>query len=151
MKDEISISVLHSSDIKDFKDLIDVFSQVFEMKNFSKPEPSHLQKVLDASGFFAFVAKKQGRVIGGFTVYVLEQYYSPRPLAYVYDLAVETDHQRQGVGKALIAYLKTYCQEKGFDEMFVQADKVDDYALDFYRSTSPDNEEETVTFSYLLR
>lgn len=151
MSDDIVIRVLDSSDIGGFTELIDVFSDVFEMKDFSRPSEAHLQKILTSANFLVLVAKKQEQVIGGLTVYILEQYYAVRPLAYLYDLAVAVQFQRQGIGRKLIAFLLDYCRQNNLEEMFVQADKVDDYALDFYRSTSPDVEEETVTYSYLIK
>jgi aminoglycoside 3-N-acetyltransferase I len=38
----------------------------------------------------------------------------------------------------------------GFEEVFVQADEADDYALDFYRTTKPTNEEKVRHFYYSL-
>ena len=83
-------------------------------------------------------------------VYLLDQYYSAKPLAYIYDLAVMKEFQRQGIGRMLIENLRNYCKEKGFDKVFVQADKVDEYALDFYRSTNPTCEEDVIHFYYSL-
>jgi len=65
-------------------------------------------------------------------------------------VAVLTEYPRKGVGRKLIAFTKEYCREKGFEEIFVQADKVDDYAIDFYRSTMPTTEEQVIHFNYSL-
>lgn len=98
----------------------------------------------------AVTAKCEQKVIAGLTVYVLDQYYSEKPLAYIYDLAVLNEYQRMGVGRKLIAFIRELCRQKGFEEVFVQADKVDDYAIDFYRSTQPTDEEQVVHFYYKL-
>ncbi|MFC4870739.1 GNAT family N-acetyltransferase [Negadavirga shengliensis] len=147
---DIEIKKLSFADLNDFIDLIRVFEDVFEMQNFNPPPSAHLQSLLDNSGFLVFVAKLQDKVIGGLTVYILDQYYSAKPLAYIYDLAVSVAHQRQGIGKKLISYLTEYCRENGFEEVFVQADRIDDYAIDFYRTTRPTNEEQVVHFYYTL-
>ncbi|MDN5215830.1 GNAT family N-acetyltransferase [Fulvivirgaceae bacterium BMA12] len=149
MKD-ILIEKLGEKDIDKFIEVIRLFEDVFEMKNFSLPETSHLQNLLKKESFFAFVASDNEKVVGGLTVYVLDQYYSVKPLAYIFDLAVDTKYQRQGIGRKLIAAVNNYCHEKGFEEVFVQADKVDDYAIDFYRSTRPTEEEQVVHFYYML-
>lgn len=47
-------------------------------------------------------------------------------------------------------FTNDYCRREGFEEIFVQADKVDDYAIDFYRSTNPTTEQQVVQFSYVL-
>lgn len=88
--------------------------------------------------------------MGGLTVYILDQYYSKKPLAYIYDLAVLKEFQRKGIGKQLIKHVVEYCAENGFEEAFVQADRADAYALDFYRLTNPTSEQDVVHFNYFL-
>lgn len=145
---DMQIKKLQPEDIREFIALIDLFEDVFGMKNFTRPADAYLQKVLSKPGFFVFSAKEEDKVIGGLTVYILEQYYSEKPLAYIYDLAVATKHQRKGIGKKLIEQLVACCRENNVEEIFVQADKADDYALDFYRSTGISGEEQVVHFSY---
>lgn len=144
------IKILQTDNIDDLNDLISIFENVFEMEDFNCPDQTHLQKLLMKENFFAVAAVVEEKIVGGLAVYVLDQYYSEKPLAYIYDLAVLTEFQRKGIGKMLIEYTKGYCTQKGFDEIFVQADKIDDYALDFYRSTNPTNEEQVVHFSFKL-
>ncbi|MDN5201968.1 GNAT family N-acetyltransferase [Fulvivirgaceae bacterium BMA10] len=146
----VSIHKLGEQDLERFMEMIRLFEDVFEMKNFSMPSTEHLQRLLSKKDFFVFIAVLENKVVGGMTVYVLEQYYAEKPLAYIYDLAVATKHQRQGIGKKLIDKVNHYCREGGFEEVFVQTDKVDDYAVDFYRSTRPTEEEEVVHFYYTL-
>jgi len=146
----LELQILQSQNIEELKELVSVFEVVFEMKNFKLSGEKHLQQLLDKKTFFAVIAKSNNKIIGGLTIYVLDQYYSPRPLAYLYDLAVINDYQRKGVGKSLIEFTNNYCRQKGFEEVFVQADKVDEYAIDFYRSTRPTAEEQVVHFYYKL-
>ena len=120
------------------------------MQNFKRPSQTHLQNLLDNDNFVAVVAKSESKIIGGLTVYVLNQYFSEKPLAYIYDLAVLTPFQRKGVGRELIAFTNAFCKKKGFEGVFVQAEKVDDYAIDFYRLTKPTEELQAVQFYYEL-
>jgi aminoglycoside 3-N-acetyltransferase I len=147
---EIEIQILQSNNITELNELISVFEDVFEMENFERPGQPHLQNLLSREHFFAVVAKNGNKIIGGLTVYILDQYYSEKRLAYIYDLAVLAEYQRKGVGRKLIEFTNEYCRQNGFEEVFVQADKVDDYAIDFYRSTKPTGEEQVVHFSYRL-
>ncbi|MDO3427361.1 GNAT family N-acetyltransferase [Chryseobacterium sp. APV1] len=149
-KMKLELQILQSHNLDELKELILLFEDVFEMKNFKLPDETHLRKLLAKENFFAVVAKTNDKIIGGLTIYVLDQYYSHKPLAYIYDLAVLTNYQRKGVGKSLIAFTNNFCKQKGFEEVFVQADKVDDYAIDFYRTTKPTNEEQVVHFYYTL-
>ena len=120
------------------------------MKNFVMPDHKYLTDLLKQENFLAVAAKKDHLVIGGLTIYVLQQYYSTKPLAYIYDLAVLTEYQRKGIGQKIINYVTDYCRDKGFEEVYVQADKVDAHAIDFYRKTNPTAEEAVVQFSYHL-
>ncbi len=147
----VAVQLINANKLQVFKELITVFEHTFEMKHFNMPDDAHLLRLLAKENFFAFVAHCENKVVGGLTGYVLDQYYSEKPLAYVYDLAVLLPYQRKGIGKKLIAATNEYCRLKGFEEVFVQADKVDDYAIDFYRSTAPTTEAQVVHFSYMLQ
>jgi aminoglycoside 3-N-acetyltransferase I len=146
----LNLQILESRQLAEMKELILLFEGVFEMKSFQMPQDAHLQALLEKDSFFAAVAQTEGKIVGGLTCYVLEQYYSERPLAYLYDLAVLESYQRKGIGKRLIAFVNDFCKQRGFEELFVQADLVDDYAIDFYRSTNPTNEEQVVHFYFTL-
>jgi aminoglycoside 3-N-acetyltransferase I len=144
------IQILQSDNITELNELISVFENVFNMESYERPNQTHLQNLLEKPTFFAVIAKNEDKIIAGLTVYILEQYHSEKPLAYIYDLAVLTEFQRMGVGKKLVGFTIDYCRKKGFEEVFVQAEKVDDYAIKFYRSTNPTNEEQVVHFYYKL-
>ena len=146
----LDILKLSDQDLDDFVGLIKVFEDVFEMENFIIPNQKHLQRVLDNQNFIVFTAKIENKVIGGLTVYVLEQYYSAKPLAYIYDLAVLTEFQRQGIGKLLMSRLTDYCKQNGFEDAYVQAETDDVQAVNFYRTTTISNEIQSTQFSYLF-
>ncbi len=143
------IKKLQPHEINKFIALIRVLEDVFETENFHLPKKNYLQQLLAKEDFMVFVALQNDNVIGGLTAYTLQQYYSQKPLIYIYDLAVKRVFQRQGIGKKLISAINNYCKEIGVEEVFVQADEVDDYALDFYRSTGG-LAEKVVHFTYPL-
>jgi aminoglycoside 3-N-acetyltransferase I len=146
----VRVRILDTNQVDDFIRLVKIFEKVFEMGDFQIPDRSHLSMVLSKDGFRAVVAEINNVIIGGATLYTLDQYYSTKPLAYLYDLAVLDEHQRKGIGRKIIEYIKVFYHSKGFEEVYVQADEVDDYALDFYRSTQPTEEEKVRHFYYLL-
>src|SRR4051794_15032508 len=131
----IEIKKLSREDLNEFKRLILLFEDIFEMEGFQMPDDTYLQPLLVNDNFIVFVAFSDNNIVGGLTAYILQQYYSRLPLVYVYDLAVKTEFQRQGIGKMLIASVTQYCKEIGVEEVFVQADECDDYAIKFYNST----------------
>lgn len=146
----VSISILEEGDLTKFVEVINLFVEVFEIGHFSLPTSDHLQGLLAKKDFMVFAAMFENKVVGGLTANVLDSYYSEKPLVYIYDLAVDCKYQKQGIGRELLATINKYCAHHNFEEVFVQADKADGYALDFYRSTLPTKEEEVVHFSYTL-
>lgn len=147
----LNFKKLSPKDMPYFEKLIILFEEVFEMKGFSMPKSEYLYELLGKEGFHVFIALKEGSVIGGLTAYTLNQYYSEKPLAYIFDLAVANQWQRQGIGNSLIMQTKSYFLQNGYSEVFVQADRVDDYAVDFYRKTNPTEEEDVLHFYYALK
>jgi len=131
----IEIQKLSYRDIDSFIELLDVFEEVFEMKNFEMPEESHLEDLISKDDFFVFVARSEGTIVGGLTAYSLMQYFSESPLLYIYDVAVMKKYQRKGIGKKLMQGIKDYCSETGISEIIVQADEDDEHAIEFYHST----------------
>ncbi len=144
----IALTKLSPNNIEDFISLISVFEDVFEWETFPPPSRLHLQKVLSNPTFIALVAKADEKVVGGLTAYVLESYQTEKPSVYIYDVAVATSSQRQEIGKKLIAFLIEYCQQNGFQEAFVQAEKADTHAINFYRKTPISSELQATHFTY---
>jgi aminoglycoside 3-N-acetyltransferase I len=147
---DIKIETLQTDNVEGLKAMLKIFGNVFEMKNFKAPSDEHLKQLLLKPSFVPVVAKVGDEIVGAMTVYVWDQYYSTQPLAYIFDLAIAIKHQCKGIGQKMIAFIKEYCKQHGFEEGFVQADKVDDYALDFYRKTNPTKEEDVSHFYYSL-
>lgn len=144
------IKKLNKLDLGEFIQLIRVFEDVFEMKDFKIPSEKYLLNQLENKDFMVFVAISGHQVLGGLTAYILRQYYTESPQVYIYDLAVKTDYQRKGIGKNLISGIIDYCRGEKMDEIFVQADLEDGYAIDFYRATGG-KAEEVIHFSYPLQ
>ncbi len=145
---EVDIKILQPDNLEDFHQLLTVFDVVFEYEPYTRPNDEHYKNLLSNPAFCAIVAKRNSKVIGGLTAYFLDQYHSVKPVLYIQDLGVMTEHQRKGVGRKLIAYTKAYCSEKNLQLMYVQAEKEDAYAVEFYRSTNPTEELDAVHFSY---
>lgn len=143
----VEIKKLSIDGIEDFKELLKVFKDVFEFdKEF--PNDEHLGNLLSKQDFLVFVAIVNGQVIGGLTIYVLHQYYSERPSAYIYDVGISPAYQRKGVGKLLISSVCSYCEKSGFESAYVEAELEDEHAVNFYRKTKIVDELQAVHFNY---
>jgi aminoglycoside 3-N-acetyltransferase I len=147
---KIDLKILSNSDIDEFIELIKIFENVFEMEEFAIPENNYLQKLLNQQNFFVLIACIGEKVVGGLTVYTLQQYYSVKPLAYIYDVGVLSEFQRQGIGKKMIDYLLEFCKNKGFKQVFVEAENEDIHAVEFYRKTKKNSEMQVTHFTYNL-
>ncbi len=144
------ISISESTNLDDFKQLLGIFYEVFEMEDVINPPDEHLQNILQAPTFKVILAKTGNRVIGGLTFHILPQYYTPIPQVYLYDLGVTLSKQRQGIGKLLIEAVLDYCRIHGVEECYVQADHDDHHAVNFYRSTLPSCEADVLHFTYRI-
>jgi aminoglycoside 3-N-acetyltransferase I len=141
------ITRVGKQEVQMFQMLIRLFQEMFDMKKTTSSTKSYLQDLLHRPGFIAFVAIREKKVVGGITAYVLPRYYSGYSEVFIYDLAVQPEFQRRGLGKKLIAALKKNCKENGIREIFVAAYEKDTPALDFYQSTDG-KAEKVIHFNY---
>ena len=149
-KMEIEYKKLETGDLICLTELVKVYEKVFEMENFSLPDARYLQSLLEKENVIFYAAIIDKKVVGGLTAHVLPSTYFPSSEVYIYDLAVETEFQRKGIGRQLINSLKEYCAGLRLKEIFVQADLEDRHALDFYRATGG-IAESVVHFSYAFK
>ncbi|MES2645797.1 MAG: GNAT family N-acetyltransferase [Bacteroidota bacterium] len=146
----IEIKKLTNNETDHFLQLLHIFNNVFEWDNFSNPNPLQLKRLLDNKFFIVFIAIADDVVVGGLTAYILERYDSEKPSAYIYDIAVTKEMQRNGIGKSLIEKFIAYCNDQKFSEVFVQAESEDTHAINFYKKTPISSELHAVHFTYLL-
>jgi aminoglycoside 3-N-acetyltransferase I len=95
---------------------------------------TYLEQLLASKGFWAIAAFSGEELLGGLTAHTLPMTRVEAAEAFIYDIAVKDSHQRQGVGRLLVASLRVSCGERGINVVFVPADNEDKHALDFYRS-----------------
>lgn len=146
--EKLEIKQLQQSDTASFMAMIEMFNTVFEEEP-AIGSKTHLQRLLTDPHFIAIAALHEGEVLGGLTAYILPMYYSDSPEVLLYDMAVKTDYQRMGIGKALLRQLKRYCQQNAVGEFFVLAHEEDEHAIEFYRSTGG-RSEKVVNFLYAV-
>jgi aminoglycoside 3-N-acetyltransferase I len=143
----MQINRLSKNEIDDFRDLIEIFKIVFE-NDIQIPSNQYLSKLLSNPDFIVFVVKIENKVVGGLTVYILHQYYSEKPLAYIYDVGIALDFQRKGLGKALMNEICAFCKINGFDDAYVEVEEEDIDAVNFYRKTNFSSEIGARHFTY---
>lgn len=126
---------LGPGDVALMRELLGCFADAFgEPETYCGAQPSsdYLAGLLTSECFVAIAALKVGRVVGGLAAYELRKFEQARSEFYIYDLAVSTEHRRQGIATALIGELKLVAKRRGAWVIFVQADLVDAPAVALY-------------------
>ena len=102
------------------------------------PSDAYLLKLLGDDTFFAIAAFAHDKIVGALAAYELRKFEQERSEVYIYDLAVNASHRRQGVATTLIKTLGEAARERGAWTMFVQADmgEEDEAANALYRKLS---------------
>jgi aminoglycoside 3-N-acetyltransferase I len=129
------ISVLTEVDLSILRDMLAMFGEAFEdvpTYTRAQPEDAYLRDLLSGVSFVAVAALDGEKVVGGLAAYVLRKFEQARSEIYIYDLAVNAAHRRQGIATALIEELKRVARERGAYVIFVQADHVDAPAIALY-------------------
>ena len=124
-------------DLGSFRQLLSVFAAAFDdAENYLAAQPSdaYLNALLERDDIVPLVAVHEGRVIGGLVAYVLTKFEKERSEIYIYDLAVDEGHRRQGIATALINKLREIALKKGAWVIYVQADHGDEPAIKLYES-----------------
>ena len=146
---KVRVRALNPEETSGLQDLVNLFGRVFEM-DVEIPSRDIAGELMSKGNFFAVVAENRGRLLGGLSFYLLRRTYNPNPWGYIMDLAVDKEFQRQGIGQKLISYTRELGKKQGVDEIFVQAETEDTYAVDFYRKTAPSGELDVSHFFYKL-
>ena len=134
-KDEFEIKQLDQNDIEMVRQLLLLFEKIFEKKNSIPVSELYLAGLLKRPDFILYVAIYRNEIIGGLTAYLLPGYYSEQSEIFIYDIAIQKEFQRKGVGKKLLLAIKEFGKKNGIKELFVAANEEDEHALDFYQST----------------
>jgi aminoglycoside 3-N-acetyltransferase I len=131
----VSILRVGPDDLKLMHGMLTLFGEAFqepETFNAHRPDDAYFRKLLGGPSFIAVAAVSDGIVIGAAAAYELAKYEQARSEIYLYDLAVDEAHRRQGIATALIEELRVIAAERGAWVMFVQADYGDDPAVALY-------------------
>lgn len=128
---------LTPADLPLMRELLQVFAEAFgEPATYlgAAPSDGYLRTLLARPTFIVVVALDEGRVVGGLAAYVLQKFEQERSEIYIYDLAVAEAHRRRGLATGLIRTLQELARGMDAWVIYVQADKVDEPAINLYES-----------------
>jgi aminoglycoside 3-N-acetyltransferase I len=129
----IRLARLGAADALLARRLFSLMAAIFEEACEDLGEP-YLERLLSRPEFWAIAAFSEEDLVGGITAHTLPMTRAPSSELFVYDIAVRADHQRRGIGRQLVKYLRAEGAAQGIDDLFVCADDEDAHALDFYRA-----------------
>ena len=101
----------------------------------SPPLPGALREYLANERNLFLLAFEDRRTVGFLRGTALQQLSTARPQMFLYEIDVAPEFRRRGVARALIEWLKSYCQDRGFEEIFVLTDATNEAAIRMYEST----------------
>ena len=140
------------ADIALMEAMMTMFGHAFEdieTYTAARPQRPYLERLLASGSFIALAAVKDGVVVGGLAAYEMQKFERERSEIYIYDLAVDEQHRREGVATALIRELQRIAGELGAYVIFVQADYGDDPAIALY--TKLGSREDVMHFDIPIR
>ena len=109
-----------------------VIAAVFEHGHGSTP--GRMAQLLADARFWLFGAFAGDTPVGGLSAHVLPVTAQDGHELFIYDIAVQVQHQRRGIGRRLMQAALAEAAEAGLLAAFVPADNDDAHALDFYRA-----------------
>ncbi|MCC6226050.1 MAG: SAM-dependent methyltransferase [Microthrixaceae bacterium] len=120
-------------DIDDARAAFEMMHRVFASET-SDLSDRYLCELLQDGSFWALGAFDAGEPLGCITAHELAMTRHERRELFIYDLAVDADHQRRGIGTSLVQRLVADAAAVDIDVVFVPADDEDTHALAFYES-----------------
>src|SRR5687767_4392178 len=105
----VRVRVLGADDVVPLRDMLAMFGRAFEdipTYTARQPDDAYLEGLLSSHTFVSVAAFAGSAVVGGLAGYVLPKFEQARSELYIYDLAVDEKHRRQGIATALIDELK---------------------------------------------
>lgn len=147
---KIRVARLTASDTEEAREIIRLFVEVFELLPDEQPKNfSHLENQLADPDFFCYSAAVDQQVVGGLTAYLLSSFYDGEPELMIYDVGVQKEFRRRGIGQMMIQALLKECVDRDITSVFVDAHADDIQALDFYRSMEAAAEEAVIQFTFM--
>lgn len=112
-----------------FQQMMGLMARAFQNEDHYLSRPpgdDYLKRLLAKPDFIALGAWAGDQLAGSLVAYELVKFEQERSEIYIYDLAVDEQHRRQGVATALIEELKVIARACGAWVIFVQADQDED-------------------------
>ncbi|OJJ20171.1 hypothetical protein BKI52_17005 [marine bacterium AO1-C] len=130
----VGIKRLQISDLELARKLIHLFQTEEDMGPPTYASKERLLELLSDSSFYMIAAFQDGTLVGGLTAYVLRMYKDDIAKILLYEIEVQQDWRRQGLGTLLINRLKEYARQEGASKILIPVTSTNQNAINFYNS-----------------
>jgi len=124
---------LGTGDLETARELFAIMSGTFG-EECARLGDEYLMTLLARDDFWAIAAFDGDAIVGGITAHTLPMTRAEIFEIMIYDIAVQPDRQRIGVGRLLMTALREAAARLGIVEIFVPSDGDDTHAHRFYES-----------------
>lgn len=130
-----TIRRLGSNDEVAFRKMNELFGSAFNDPDTyagAPPTSGYVANLLSMDHVIALVSLDNDDVVGGLVAYELPKFERERREIYIYDLAVDEQHRRNGIATGLIDHLREIGRNRNAWVIYVQADYGDEPAVELY-------------------
>lgn len=98
-------------------------------------ETGHAAAILANSANHLAVAQVDGAIAGFLLAYRLDRIDGPSGQLFIYEIDVDPDHRRRGVGSALMLYARDVVAREGLMEAFLLTNRTNAPAMNLFERT----------------
>ena len=102
----------------------------------NKLTTDYLKIFLQESRNYFIVALIENEPVGFILAYRLMRIDREQDMMFFYEIEVNVNHRRKGIGRELIKYLKNICKNENIMKMWVETNKSNIAAMNLYKSTA---------------
>ena len=106
--------------------------------------------LLNKTDFHVFVAFEGTELVGGLTAFQLNMYKLIPSKMLLYEMGVELNHRRHGIGRKLIKEFIDFSKKSGVNKILVLTTTENFETIKFYKATNGNLESNHICFSYSI-
>ena len=144
-----SIKILSPVEFQLAQELFLAFQKDDGVEKPTSAPDRYIRDLLSRTDFHVIVALAAKKVVGGLVAYELPMFKEATSEMYLFELGVNEDYRRRGIGSALIENLKEVSARKKIKIMYVGAWADNLPAVELYKKTGG-NGRDVMEFTYEL-
>jgi aminoglycoside 3-N-acetyltransferase I len=130
---------------------VDAIARLKAPDGYPAPSIAWMTTFLSRPDNVLIVASENGLPVGFVVAYLLDRVDREQQMMFFYEIGVAAAHRRRGIGRQMVATLKSVCRAGDVMKMWVPTGRSNVAATGLYASSGgvplPDGDEVTYTFS----